>query len=45
MGTIESHAAEVVLDERGESWVSHCGWGQKGVYLAPLRGLPGAVVA
>jgi beta-fructofuranosidase len=44
VGTIDSHAAEVVVDERGQSWVSHCGWGQKGVYLAPLHGLPGAIV-
>ena len=32
-----AHAAEVVVDEEGATWVSHCGWGQGGVYLAPLR--------
>jgi arabinan endo-1,5-alpha-L-arabinosidase len=36
VATIDAHAAEVVLDERGDRWVSHCGWGQGGVYLAPL---------
>ena len=35
-GRIASHAAEVVVDEHGASWVSHCGWGMGGVYLAPL---------
>ena len=29
--------AEVVVDTDGSTWVSHCGWGQGGVYLAPLR--------
>jgi beta-fructofuranosidase len=37
VGTIDAHAAEVVVDEHGATWVSHCGWGQGGVYLAPLR--------
>lgn len=37
VGTIDAHAAEVVVDEGGRTWVSHCGWGQGGVYLAPLR--------
>jgi hypothetical protein len=36
VGTIDAHAAEVVIDEDGSWWVSHCGWGQGGVYLAPL---------
>jgi beta-xylosidase len=36
VATIDAHAAEVVVDEAGESWISHCGWGQGGVYLAPL---------
>jgi beta-fructofuranosidase len=35
IGTIDAHAAEVVVDEDGGWWVSHCGWGQGGVYLAP----------
>ena len=37
VGVIDAHAAEVVLDGDGSWWVSHCGWGQRGVYLAPLR--------
>jgi beta-xylosidase len=37
VGLIDAHAAEVVVDERGDTWVTHCGWGQGGVYLAPLR--------
>ena len=37
VGAIRSHAAEVIVDERGEQWISHCGWAQRGVYLAPLR--------
>jgi arabinan endo-1,5-alpha-L-arabinosidase len=36
VATIAAHAAEVVVDEHGDRWVSHCGWGQGGVYLAPL---------
>lgn len=36
VGHVDSHAAEVVAD--GENWyVSHAGWGQGGVYLAPLN--------
>ena len=35
--TIDSHAAEIVVDERGDRWASHAGWGQGGVYLAPLH--------
>jgi beta-fructofuranosidase len=37
VGFLDAHAAEVVLDEAGASWVSHWGWGQGRVYLAPLR--------
>ena len=33
---VDAHAAEIVVDEHGDSWVSHCGWGQGGVFLAPL---------
>jgi len=33
---IDSHAAEVIRDVDGRWYVSHCGWGQGGVYLAPL---------
>ena len=36
VATIDAHAAEVVVDEAGDWWVSHCGWGQGGVHLAPL---------
>ncbi len=37
VGTIPAHASEVVVDTDGSTWVSHCGWGQGGVYLAPLE--------
>ncbi len=36
VGHINSHAAEVIRDIDGKWYVSHCGWGQGGVYLAPL---------
>jgi len=36
VGHIESHAAEVIRDLDGKWYVSHCGWGEGGVYLAPL---------
>lgn len=36
VAVIDAHAAEVILDESGRWWVSHCGWGQGGVHLAPL---------
>ena len=36
VGHIQSHAAEVVRDVDGKWYVSHCGWRQDGVYLAPL---------
>ncbi|TWT92012.1 Glycosyl hydrolases family 43 [Botrimarina colliarenosi] len=36
VGHFPAHAAEVVRDERGEWWISRCGWGKGGVYLAPL---------
>lgn len=37
IATIPAHAAEVVSGDDGRSWVSHCGWGQGGVYLAPFH--------
>lgn len=37
VGHIASHAAEVVRDIDGRWYVSHCGWGKGGVYLAPLH--------
>jgi beta-fructofuranosidase len=36
VGQIDAHAAEAVQDNQGNWYVSHCGWRQKGVYLAPL---------
>jgi beta-fructofuranosidase len=36
VGFLDSHASEVIIDEQGEAWVSHSGWNQGGVYLAPL---------
>ncbi len=36
VGHINSHAAEVVRDKDGNWYVSACGWGLGGVYLAPL---------
>ena len=37
VGEIAAHAAEVIVDEHGNDWISHCGWGQGGVFVAPLR--------
>lgn len=37
VGFLDTHAAEVVTDTDGSTWVSHCGWNQGGVHLAPLR--------
>lgn len=34
---LESHAAEVIVDVDGSTWISHCGWGQGGISIAPLR--------
>ncbi|MFG1796113.1 glycosyl hydrolase family 32 [Nocardia sp. NPDC049149] len=34
-GHIDSHAAELVRDD-SQWWITHAGWGQGGVYLAPL---------
>jgi arabinan endo-1,5-alpha-L-arabinosidase len=36
VGTLGVHAAEVIRDVDGCWYVSHCGWGRGGVYLAPL---------
>jgi len=36
VGHIAAHAAEVVRDLDGKWYVSRCGWGEGGVYLAPL---------
>ncbi len=36
VGRIPSHAAEVIKIE-DKHYITHCGWGQGGVYLAPLH--------
>lgn len=36
VGHVHSHAAEVIRDLDGKWYVSACGWGQNGVYLAPM---------
>lgn len=36
VGRIPAHAAEVVR-VAGKHYITHCGWGQGGVYLAPLH--------
>ena len=38
-GHVAAHAAEVVRDADGAWHVSHCGWGQGGLHLAPLSWL------
>ncbi len=35
VGRIPSHAAEIIETD-GMLYITHCGWGQGGVYLAPL---------
>ncbi|HWM00778.1 MAG TPA: hypothetical protein VNP92_00410, partial [Actinophytocola sp.] len=42
-GRIDSHAAEVVTEPDGTMWVSGAGWGQGGLYLAPLEFTPAVV--
>jgi len=37
VGEIRSHAGDVVRDVDGQWYLSHCGWYQGGVYLAPLE--------
>jgi sucrose-6-phosphate hydrolase SacC (GH32 family) len=36
VGRIPSHASEVLRID-GEPYITHCGWGEGGVYLAPLH--------
>ncbi|HEV7298203.1 MAG TPA: hypothetical protein VGN72_02480 [Tepidisphaeraceae bacterium] len=36
VGEIPAHAAEVAQDLDGQWYVSRCGWGRGGLYLAPL---------
>lgn len=45
VGHIASHALEVVQDTDGSWWVTSAGWGQGGVYLAPLDWAQPLVVA
>lgn len=35
--TYPAHASEVIEDLEGNWYVSHCGWGQGGLYLAPFK--------
>lgn len=37
VGRIESHAAEVVQEPNGKTWITGAGWGKGGLYLAPLH--------
>lgn len=38
VGSIPAHAAEVIFEEpSGRWWITHCGWGQGGLYLAELH--------
>ncbi|MCC6123858.1 MAG: glycosyl hydrolase family 32 [Pirellulales bacterium] len=41
VGHLRSHAAEVIRDWDGKWHVSRCGWGEGGVYLAPLIWMDG----
>jgi hypothetical protein len=36
VGEFKAHASEVVRDERGNWFVSHVGWMNGGLHLAPL---------
>ncbi len=37
VGHFPAHAAEVIRDRDGKWYISRCGWGRGGVYLAPLH--------
>lgn len=41
VGRIDAHALEVMRDDDGSWYISHCGWYQGGVHLAPLTWLDG----
>jgi arabinan endo-1,5-alpha-L-arabinosidase len=41
VGHVKAHAAEVVRDLDGKWYVSRCGWGEGGVFLAPLTWMDG----
>lgn len=45
VGHVDAHAAEVITDTDGATYVSHAGWSQGGVYLAPLAWDPGECIA
>jgi len=36
VATLESHAAELVVDDHNSWFISSCGWEQGGLYLAPF---------
>ncbi|OPZ04230.1 MAG: hypothetical protein BWZ08_02738 [candidate division BRC1 bacterium ADurb.BinA292] len=36
MATLNAHAAEVIRDVDGKWYITHCGWGRGGAYIAPL---------
>ena len=36
MGELPAHAAEVIVDTDGRYYTTRAGWGQGGVYIAPL---------
>ena len=40
VGDLPAHAAEVIVDEDGRYYTTRAGWGQGGVYLAPLYFAP-----
>ncbi len=42
-GQINAHAAEVVVDAAGSWFITHAGWGQGGLWLAPLGWTSGVV--
>jgi hypothetical protein len=44
-GQIRAHAAEVVVDTDGRWYVTHAGWGQHGIWLAPLTWTVGTVAS
>ena len=37
VGVIPSHALEVVVDHDGKYYATRCGWGEGGLYIAPLH--------
>ena len=39
-GRVDAHAAEIVTEPSGATWVTGAGWGQGGLHLAPLSFQP-----